>query len=49
MASLLSSLVDNLAKGLYKGKCINCKSCPEYVNVKDGVLLFDCSDCKKKL
>ena len=38
--------VDNLGE-VNKIKCIDCKSCIEYVNVKDGLLLFICSDCSK--
>ena len=47
MASSLSNLADNLAEGLRKDDCINCKSCLEYVNVKDGLLLFNCPYCNK--
>ena len=49
MASSISNLPDNLAEGLHKGKCIDCKSCHAFVNVGDGLLPFICSDCKKKL
>ena len=48
MASSLSSLADNLAEGLHNSKCNDCKSYLEYMNVKDGLLLFNCSDCNKK-
>lgn len=49
MASSISNLPDNLAEGLHKGKCIDCKLCHAYVNVEDCLLPFICSDCKKKL
>ena len=47
MESSISNLPDNLAEGLHKVKCINCKPCLEYLNVKDGLLPFICSVCKK--
>ena len=33
--SSLLTLVDNLAEGIYDSKCKGCKSCLEYVEVKD--------------
>ena len=47
MATSLSYLVGNLAEGLHKNKCMDCKSCLKYVNVKDHLLLFICSDSNK--
>ena len=47
MISSLSSLTDNLAKGLYKGKCKDCKSSLEYLTAKDGLLVFKCVDNTK--
>lgn len=49
MASSLSNLVDNLVQGIRKGECRDSKWCVEYANVKDGLLIFNCSDCKKKI
>ena len=50
--AFLSSLVDNLAEGLHKGKGKDCKSNLEYMTAKDGLLTFkyvDCNNfCKKK-
>ena len=40
MSSSPSSLSDNLAKGLHKDKCKNCKSDLEYMAVNDGTLVF---------
>ena len=40
MSSSPSSLSDNLAKGLHKDKCKNCKSELEYMAVNDGTLVF---------
>ena len=50
MSSSLSNLVDNLSEGLRK--CINCKSCLDYMSVnrvalKDDQLIFRCFECKK--
>ena len=42
MASLLLSLTDTLTKGLYNNKCADCKSCLEYVKVKDKLLKIKC-------
>ena len=47
IGKLAIKLVDNLAEGLHKGKCRDCKSCLEYVNVKDSLLIFDCLNCNK--
>ena len=47
MPSKLSSLVDNLSEGLYKDKCIDCKSCFDYMMFKDDQLIFRCFECKK--
>ena len=47
MSSSLSSLVDNLSERLYSHKCIDCKSCLDYMSVKDDQLIFRCFECKK--
>ena len=47
MASSLSSLTDNLAEGLYKGKCKDSKSSLKYVTARDGIPKFKCVDCNK--
>ena len=44
MKNSLSNVVDNIPEELHKRKC---KDCKEYVNVKDGSLVFNCSDCNK--
>ena len=49
MASLLSSLTDNLAAGLHQDLCKDCKSCLKCVNIKDSSLIFKCVDCNKFL
>ena len=47
MPSSLSSLPDNLGKGLHKGKYKRCKSFLEYVKVKKGSLIFKYLNCDK--
>ena len=47
MAGSLSSLADNFAKGLPKGKYKDCKSGLEYVAAKSNILTFKCADCNK--
>ena len=42
MLSLLSSLADNLVKGLHKDKCKDCKSNLPYMTVNDSSLVFKC-------
>ena len=46
MSSSLSSLVDNLSEGLHCDKCKDCKSCLDYMSVKDDQLIFRCFECK---
>ena len=36
MSSSFSSLVDNLSEGLHNDKCKDCKSCLEYIPIKDN-------------
>ena len=47
MSSSLSSLVANLSEGLHSDKCTDCKSCLDYMSVKDNQLIFRCFECKK--
>ena len=47
MSSSLSNLVDNLSERLHNDKCIDCKSCLDYMSVKDDQLIFRCFECKK--
>ena len=42
MSSSLSGLVDNLSEGLDSDKCTDCKSCLDYMSVKDGQLILRC-------
>ena len=45
----LSKLVDNLSEGLHNDRCIDCKSCLDYMTTKDEQLIFRCFSCKKNL
>ena len=47
MANSLSNLTDNLAEGLHEGKCKDWKFCPEYANVVDNLVVFNCLECNK--
>ena len=49
MSTSLSSLLDNLSGGIHNdGKCAKCSSCLEYISTKNGKLLCECFDCKKR-
>ena len=47
MSSTLSRLVDTLSEGLHSDQCTDCKSCLDYMSVKDDQLIFRCFKCKK--
>ena len=47
MSSSLSNVVDNLSQGLQSDKCTDCKSCLDYISIKDDRLIFRCFECKK--
>ena len=47
MSTSLSNLVDNLSESLHNNRCIECKSCLDYMTTKDEQLIFKCSSCKK--
>ena len=46
MSSSLSNLVDNLSEIFHIDKCMDCKSCLEYMMFKDDQLIFRCFECK---
>ena len=48
MSSSLSSFVDNLSEGLHSDKSTDCKSCLDYISIKDNQLIFKCPNCNKK-
>ena len=43
----LSKLVDNSSEGLHNNRCVDCKSCLDYMKTKDEKLIFRCFSCKK--
>ena len=47
MSASLSNLVSNLSEGLHNDKCIDCKSCLDYMTTKDKQLIFWCFRCQK--
>ena len=47
MSTSLSNLVSNLSEGLHNNRCIDCKSCLDYVTTKDEQLIFRGFRCKK--
>ena len=47
MSTALSNLVSNLSEGLHNDRCIDCKSCVNYMIIKDEQLIFRCFECKK--
>ena len=47
MSISLSKLVDNLSEGLHNNRCVDCKSCLDYMKNKDEKLIFRCFSCKK--
>ena len=47
MSTSPSKLVDNLSEGLHNNRCVDCKSCLEYMKNKDEKLIFRCFRCKK--
>ena len=47
MSTSLSNLVSNLSEGLHNNRCIDCKSCLDYMTTKDKQLIFRCFSCKK--
>ena len=46
MSTSLSNLVSNLSEGLHNDRCIDCKSCLDYMTIKDEQLIFRCFRCK---
>ena len=47
MSTSLSKLVDNLSEGLHNNRCVDCKSCLDYMKNKDEKLFFRSFSCKK--
>ena len=49
MAMSLSKLIDNLSEGIHNNKCVDCKSCLDYIKTKNEKLIFECFNCKQRL
>ena len=47
MSSSLSKLVDNLSEGPHNNKCLDCKSCLDYIKTKNEKLILKCFNCKQ--
>ena len=47
MSTSLSNLATNLSEGLHNDRCIDCKSCLDYMTTKDEQLISRCFRCKK--
>ena len=47
MSTSLSNLVSNLSEGPHNDRCVDCKSCLDYMTTKDEQLIFRCFRCKK--
>ena len=45
MPTSLSKLVDNLSDRIHNNKCVNCKSCLDYMKTKDEK--FRCFNCQQ--
>ena len=48
MAMSLSKLIDNLSEGIHNNKCVDCKSCFDYIKTKSEKLIFECFNCKQR-
>ena len=42
MSSSLSKLVHNLSEGIHNNKCVDCKSCLDYIKTKNEKLILKC-------
>ena len=47
MSTSLSNLVNNLSEGLHNDRCIDFKSCLDYLTTKDEQLIFRCLGVKR--
>ena len=46
MSLSLSKLVDNLSEGIHNNKCVDCKSCLDYIKTKNENLILKCFNCE---
>ena len=47
MSTSLSKLIDNLSEELHNHKCLNCKSCLDYMKNKNKKLILKFFNCKQ--
>ena len=47
MSMPLSKFIDNLSEGFHNSKCLNSKSCLDYIKTKNEKLIFKCFNCKQ--
>ena len=47
MAMSLSKLVDNLSEGIHNNKCVDCKSCLDYIKTKNEKLILKSFNCEQ--
>ena len=47
MSTSVSKLVDNVSEVLHNKRCVDCKSCLDYMKTKDEKLILRCFSCKK--
>ena len=47
MSTSLSKPVGNLSEGIHNNRCVDCKSCLEYMKNKNEKLIFRCFSCTK--
>ena len=47
MSTSLSNVVNNLSENIHNGKCIDSKSCLDYMTIKDEKLILGCFKGKK--
>ena len=47
MSSSLPKLIDNLSEGIHNNKCVDCKSCLDYIKTKNEKLILRCFNCEQ--
>ena len=47
ISTSLSKLVDNLSEGIHNNKCVDCKSCLDYIKTKNEKLILKCFNCEQ--
>ena len=47
MTMSLSKLIDNLSEGIHNNKCVDCKSCLDYIKTKNERLILKCFNCEQ--